>query len=133
MRTKIIFFAVLVIIAGTFISMKTIFAADQGPNDGRILKVGNNYIEVKKDYIHFYAYLLDDQKNAMNNKDMTCEIRFFLVDGNTLDIPLTKHGVNGFMIDYFANDYNSYRITFEMGGKSIGAKFDNENLLVKGN
>src|SRR3989344_1502778 len=132
MRTKIIFFVVLALIAGAFISMKTIFSDDQGPHEGRIQKVGNNYIEVKKEYIHLYAFLLDEQKNAMNNKDISCEIRFFIKDGSTLDIPLTKHGVDGFVVDYIANDYNSFRITFEMGGKSIGAKFDNESLLVKG-
>lgn len=132
MRTKIIFFAVFAIIAGAFISMKTIFAADKGPNDGRIQKVGNNYIEVKKDNVHLYAFLLDSQKNMMNNIDMTAEIRFFRIDGSTIDIPLTKHGVNGFVIDYLTNDYNAFRITFEIGGKSIGAKFDNESLLVKG-
>lgn len=132
MKTKIIYFVILVLIAGAFISTKTILAADKGPNEGRIQKVGNNYIEVKKEYVHFFTFLLDEQKNEMSNANMSCEIRFFLSDGSTLDIPLAKHGTNGFVIDYFANDYNSYRVTFEVAGKYIGAKFENENLLVKG-
>jgi hypothetical protein len=87
---------------------------------------------MKTDYTHFYAYLLTKENKSIINKDITCEIRFFLLDGTSLDIPLKPFEDNAFVIDYFASDYGSFRIMFQVAGKSVSAKFENESLLVKG-
>ena len=132
MRTRTIFFAVLLVLAALFISMKTIFASDLGPHGGKTEKAGDHYIEVQKDDAHFYAFLLNKDKESIKNTNISCEIKFFLLDGTSLNIPLKPFGDEAFVIDYFESDYESYRITFEVEGKSVNAKFDKESFLVKG-
>lgn len=131
MRTRTIFFAVILVLVAILISMKTIFAQDLGPHGGRIEKAENYNIEMKTDYTHFYTYLLTKKNKSINNKSISCEIRFFLLDGTTIDLPLKPFGDDAFVIDYFADDYGSFRVTFQVAGKAVSAKFENEKLLVK--
>ena len=131
MNPKIIFFSALIIVTGAFISMKTIFSNDEGPHGGKIQKVKNYTIEVKKMYSRFYAYLLDSENKTIDSKNLSCEIRFLQMDGTHLDIPLKPYPGDGFTLDYFSSDYNSYRITFKVAGTSVSAKFENESVLVK--
>lgn len=112
--------------------MKTIFSEDIGPHGGQLQKAENYNIEVKREYSHFYVYLLDSKNKTISSKNISCEIRFSLYDGTYLDLPLKPHAADGFIIDYFSSDYNYYRITFQVEGKSVIAKFENENILVKG-
>ena len=131
MKTKLIFFALLVIVTGVFISMKSIFTDTAGPHAGRVKAAGNYNIETKVIYTKFYAYLLTKDNKTINNKLLSCEIRFFLLDGTSVDIPMTKYGEDGFSMDYYALDYNAYRLTFITAGKTVNAKFEIENVLVQ--
>lgn len=131
MKTKIIFFALLIVVTAAFISIKTAYASTDGPHGGQLKEVDNYNIEVNAVYSHFYVYLLDKQNKTISSRDLTAEIRFFLYDGTNLDIPLKPQAKEGFELQYFKFDYNSYRITFQVDGKSVSAKFENESILVK--
>lgn len=130
-RPRIIFFIVLILLAAIFISTKTIFAKDLGPHGGRVEKAETHNIEVKTDYNHFYAFLLTTTNEPISNKNITCDIRYYLLDGSNLDMPLKPFGDDAFSIDYLAHNYNSFKITFQVDGKPVSAKFENDNVLVK--
>lgn len=132
MNPKIIFFSALIIIAGAFISMKTIFSDEVGPHGGRLQKAGKYNIEAKQMFSRFYAYLLDSEKKAIDSKGLSCEIRFFLTDGGQVDLQLKPYVGDGFSLDDFQSEYTSYKVTFKVAGKAVSAKFENENILVKG-
>lgn len=131
MKTKIASFALLIVVIGVLYSMKNNSKLPEGPHGGRIKEADNYYIEVKSVYSHFYVYLLNKEYKTVIEKNTTCEIRFFLYDGSTLDIPLKPYAEGGFTMDYYSMDYNSYRIMFNVAGKSVSAKFENENALVQ--
>ena len=134
MKTKIIFFTALVIITGVFISMKTMSTKIDGPHGGRIQSADKFNIETKMVFPHLYAYLLNEKNIPISNKGLTCNIEFFFLDNNTQTLlPLKPEGADGFSIETNATDYSSYRITFVAFGKTISTKFENENVLVKGN
>lgn len=131
MNPKLIFFILLILATGILISMKTIFTDKEGPHGGRIKDAANYNIEAKAVYSNFYAYLLTKENIPTSNKNLACEIRFFILDGSSIDIPMKKYGADGFTMEYFSLDFNSYRITFTESGKTYNAKFETENVLVQ--
>ncbi len=122
---KIVLFALLVVFTGS------VFTDEKGPHGGRIQKVDNFTIEVKRDFSNFYVYLLDDQNKTITSKDMGGEIRFYILDGSTFDMKLKPYNEDGYTLAYEAAKFTSYRITFKLAGKEISAKFENENAMVK--
>jgi hypothetical protein len=133
MKIKIILFTLLAITAIVIISMKTLSAKSDGPHGGKVKAVEKFNIETKIVFPRFYAYLLNDKLEPINNKGMTCEIQFSFPDSIQTSLPLKPEGTDGFSIETSVSDYSSYRVTFMAFGKPISAKFENESLLVKGN
>lgn len=131
MKTKTSLSVALILgLAAIIISMNT-FPQNQGPHGGRVQKAENFNIESKSSYPFFYAYLLNDQNKPISNKDIACEIKFFLTDSTILDFPLKPFGEDGFRIESTIRDYNSYRINFHAFGRNISSKFENENAIVR--
>lgn len=103
---------------------------NEGPHGGRLKSVDNFNIEVKVVSPGFHVYLLDKQLNSINNKGMSCEIRFFLYDNTILDVALKPFGNDGFMVESSLTGYHSYNVIFYAFGKQIKAKFEAENIIV---
>lgn len=131
MKTKITVFAVfLLVLTAAFISMDKI-QTTTGPHGGRLQQVEKFNIETKTSYSEIYAYLLNKQSKPMSNKGISCEIRFFFLDGTDLDVTLKPYQEDGFKIESSISDYQSYRVMFNAFGKNISAKFENENAIVQ--
>ena len=131
MKTKIIVFVVLLsVLTVAFISTDT-FQVTTGPHGGRLQEVDDFNIETKTAFPNIYTYLLNKQCQPISNTGVSCEIKFFLTDGTTLDIPLKPYEVDGFTMESSILSYNSYRVTFHAFGKPVSAKFENENAIVQ--
>ena len=131
MKTKIIVFAVLLIVISTaFISMDK-FQVATGPHGGRLQQAEKFSIETNTYNSEFYAYLLDKQYKPISNKGVTCKIRFLFPDTTNLDFTLMPYQEDGFRIESSITGYHSYRLTFNAFGESISAKFENQITLVQ--
>jgi hypothetical protein len=131
MKVNILLFGLFLLgITIAFSSMDTQNSI-KGPHGGRVQKAENFNIETKDSYPYFYAYLLNEQLKPLGNKGMACEIKFNYNDSTSLDFPLKPYNDDGFSIESAVSDYNSYRITFHAFGRTVSAKFDNENAVVR--
>lgn len=64
-------------------------------------------------------------------KDISCEIKFIYSDSTTYTRALQPFGREGFSSGMFSTPYNSCRVIFNAYGKTISAKFQNQNPLVQ--
>lgn len=131
MKTKIIIFGLLLLGSTAAFKSMDFLQTNKGPHGGRIQKAENFNIETKVSYPYFYAYLLNEQLKPLGNKGMACEIKFTYTDSTSLDFPLKPYQEDGFRLESTVSDYNSYRITFHAFGRSVSAKFENENAIVR--
>lgn len=113
--------------------MKTIFTDTEGPHGGKVKDAVHYNIESKVVSDTFYAYLLNKENKSIKNKGLTCKIQFFIIDGSTIEIPMNRYGEEGFTLEYFAHDFDTYSVIFKESGKVIQAKFESENLMAKKN
>ena len=131
MKTKIIVFAVLLLVITTaFISMGK-FQVTTGPHGGRLQEAEKFNIEVNTSNSEFYAYLLNKQYKPISNKGVTCEIRFLFPDNTNLDVTLKPYQEDGFRIESSISGYHSYRVIFNAFGENISAKFVNQINIVQ--
>lgn len=104
----------------------------QGPHNGRIEKAGNLYfIEFKNLNQEIQTYLLDKTFKCIGNKDISCEIKFIYTDGTSYTKPLQPYGNEGFSSGIITSPFHSCRISFNVAGKIVSAKFENQHLLVQ--
>lgn len=103
---------------------------DIGPHGGRVKSVDNYNVEMKVTNHNFQAFLLDHQLNPISNEGVTCEMRFFLSEGSTLDVDLKAFGDDGFVVESSLKGYHFYNVIFYAFGKQIKAKFEDENFIV---
>jgi hypothetical protein len=78
-----------------------------------------------------HTYLLDKNLECIPNKDISCEIKFIYSDSTTYTRALQPFGREGFSSGMFSTPYNSCRVIFNAYGKTISAKFQNQNPLVQ--
>ena len=131
MKTKIFVFAgLLSVITVAFISMNT-FQVTTGPHGGRLQQVDDFYIEMKISSPEFYAYLLNKQYKPISNNGVSCEIRLFFPDSTDLEVTLKPFKEDGFRMESSVSGYQSYRVMFKAFGKTISAKFENENNMAQ--
>jgi uncharacterized protein YxeA len=131
MKSKIIFLTLL-LIALLFLIGFEFYQPSVGPHGG-IVKLAENYnIEMKNPYGNFYAYLLDKKLKPVSNKGISCEVKFFFADNTNMDAVLKPQGDDSFFTETTAR-YQSCRVTFNVFGKIVSAKFENENPMVQKN
>ena len=115
MQNKLTFFALLILAILTLIG----FVYSQptvGPNGGTVKKAENYNIEMKHSYGNLYAYLLDKKLKPINNKGISCEVKFFLADNTDMDVVLKPQGDYSFFAETNIQ-YQSCKITFNVFGK----------------
>lgn len=103
-----------------------------GPHGGELKSAENFLIELKEAFPDLHCYLLDQKLLPVSNKGVLCEIRFFMPDETTVDINLKPFLNDGFILESNTIVYTSCRVTFNISGKSVSAKFDKENLIARG-
>ena len=131
MKTKLIFLALLLIFIFVLLGFVH-YQPSIGPHGGTVKQTENYNIEMKNPYGNFYAYLLDKKLKSISNKGISCEVKFFLADNTNIDIVLKPQGDDSFFTETTVQ-YQSCRITFNLFGKMVSAKFENETPMVKKN
>jgi len=129
-KTKIIIVILIIIAAITLLISLKMFQSPYGPHGGVVKPAGNYQIEMKNPFGNLYAYLLDVESKPMRNKRISCKVRYYFPDNTTTEIDLKPFGDDGFMAETTTRFY-SCRITFNLQGKSVSAKFENENPIVQ--
>jgi ABC-type cobalt transport system substrate-binding protein len=132
MRTKIILIILLLILAAMLISLNY-FQSSTGPHQGTVKKAGEYNIEVKNSYTNFYAYLLDKKSKPISNKGISCEVKFVFGDHTGISIPLIPYKDDGFTTEDVVPEFYSCSVNFNVMGKLISAKFENENTIAQKN
>ncbi len=127
-KAKIIFLAFLYCLTIALVSWSK--SSPNGPHGGSLKKSGNYFIEMKNPDKLFYAYLLDKKLNTINNKNISGEVKFFMPDSTSFNVPLKAATDDGFTCESLPGSYASM-VTFIIFGKSISARFENPALLVE--
>ena len=104
----------------------------QGPHKGVVEKAGNSYfIEFKYLNQEIHTYLLNKTYTCISNKGISCEIKFIYSDSTSYTQSLQPIGNEGFSTGFITSQFNSCRIIFNIAGKTVSAKFENQNPLVQ--
>lgn len=129
MKAKIIILTLLIIAAFILISLR-LFQSSDGPHDGKVKKANEYYIEMKNPDSNLYAFLLDKNLKPLSNKEITCKATLFYPDNTSSEAEMTRFGADGFFTESIVRYYFSCTITFNISGKTVSARFDNETLFV---
>ena len=129
MKTKFILLGLL-LLAIVFYSVNKL-QNNKGPHNGTIQSADNYIIELKTVNSNFYAFLLDQKLKPIKNKGIYCEIKFFLPDNTAIDATLKPFEEDGFIVESNVTVYQSCQVIFNVNGKSVSAKFENENIFVQ--
>jgi len=62
----------------------------------------------------------------IHNYGVVGDVKFFLPDEVYSSVPLAYYGMDGFTAKIPSNDFFYYRITANISGQPISAKFNNE-------
>jgi len=128
-KSKFCISLLIVIVAAIFVS-PIIFQSSYGPHGGLIKPAGNYQIEMKNPFGNLYAYLLDKKSRTIPNKGISCKARYYFPDSTTTEIDLKPLGEDGFVTETTIRFY-SCKITFNLFGKSVSAKFENETPIAQ--
>lgn len=101
-----------------------------GPHGGELKAAENFHIELKEAFPNLHCYLLDQKLLPVSNVGVLCEVRFFMPDETSVDLTLKPFLNDGFILESNSIVYNSCKVTFNISGKSVSAKFDKENLIA---
>jgi len=120
----ILLFAMVIFIGSEF------FQPTLGPHGGTMKQVENYNIEMKNTYGNFYTYLLDNKQNPIGNKGISCGVKFFYADNTNVEVLLKPLGEDCFFTET-TTPFQTCRITFNVFGKKVSARFENEVPMVK--
>ncbi len=107
------------------------YQSPSGPHGGDVKQAENFNIEMKASFPSIYVYLLDQKLKPINNKGITCEIKFFFPDDTSTDLELKPFQDDGFIMESSKIVYNFCIVTFNVFGKSVSAKFEKESTVVR--
>lgn len=130
MNPKLVLFGLLVSGIAILYSLN-IYQLPIGPHGGELKQAEDFNIELKASFPNLYVYLLDQKFKPINNKDISCEIRFFFPGDVSNDIVLKPFQEDGFVIETSKIMYKACRVTFNISGKSVSALFEKESSLVQ--
>lgn len=102
-----------------------------GPHGGRLRQAEKYNIEMKVVHPNLYIYLLDQKLQPISNKGVSCEAKLFFYDNTSVDVPLKPFGEDGFIMESGITDFHSCRITYNLYGKILSTRFENENAIVQ--
>jgi hypothetical protein len=129
MNTKLILFGLILSGIVVLYSVNR-YQGTTGPHGGELKPAENFNIELKEAFPNLHCYLLDQKLEPVSNLGVLCEIRFFMPDETTVDLNLKPFLNDGFILESNTIVYNSCRVTFNISGKSVSAKFNKEHLIA---
>ncbi len=130
MKTKIIIVILIILTAITLLISPATYYSDYGPHGGIVKPTGDYQIEMKHTFGNLYAYLLTKKSTPINNKRISCSVRYYFPDNTTTEVDLKPYEEDGFMAETTIRFY-SCKVTFNLPGKSVSAKFENEKPIVR--
>ena len=102
-----------------------------GPHGGILKSVESYKIEMLITYNRIYAYLYNKNVEPIRNKNITGEVVFVYEDNASLNIKLNPYENDGFIADVANPNYSYCTINFNIYGKMITTKFENQPELAK--
>lgn len=130
MKTKLLF-SVMILAGAILVYSFSAQQATPGPHGGRLKQAENYNIEMKMVHPNLYTYLLDQKLQSISNKGVSCGAKLFFYDNTSVDVPLKPLGEDGFIMESGVTDFHSCRITFNLYGKTISTRFENESAIVQ--
>src|SRR4051812_37856045 len=102
---------------------------DKGPHGGIVKKADNYFIEMINPEKFLSAYLLDKSMKTISNKGISGDVKFFLPDSSIFDVQLKPSSDDAFTGEGIPGFYTC-KVTFNIFGRSVSAKFDNVTLIA---
>jgi hypothetical protein len=107
------------------------FQSNSGPHGGMVKPADEYTIEMKNVYTEFNTWLLGKDLKPVSNNGIECEVNFLFADSTSMDVKLTPSGEDGFATKTGVPGFTSCRITFDLPGKKVSARFENSGTIVK--
>ncbi len=101
----------------------------ESPHGGIIKDAEGYFIEMKSSGKNLSIYLLNKKYQSIGTKNVMGKAQFFLSDSTSIDIPLKRLNENAFTC-VAPSGYITCKVTFNVMGKSVSAKFPAQNLVV---
>ncbi len=129
MKAKSILIICFILIVLVFVSMN-LFPTPIGPHGGIVKSAGGYNIEMVSGYRDIYTYLLDGKQRSLSNEGITCEVCYIFPDSTRITNSLRPYGKDGFSSHTTILKFHSLKITFNVHGKLVSAKFENDYPIV---
>ena len=130
---KLFAFALTLIIGGTTVSYaQNVAAKRKAPHGGMIQKAGSYRIEMVKGDNTISIYLLDTEEKTLSNTGVTGTAVFDFLNKTKSTATLEKGDKNALLLDTpKANVFVFCKVTMEVNGKTITAKFQNDAVSLE--
>jgi hypothetical protein len=102
---------------------------DKGPHGGIVKKAENYFIELKNTEDLIKVYLLDNNMKTKENEGISGDARFYLSDNTDFTVELMPEQQEAFSAKGIPG-YLTCKITFNVFGRPISARFENEKLIA---
>ncbi|HWY37211.1 MAG TPA: hypothetical protein VNY73_01535 [Bacteroidia bacterium] len=103
-----------------------------GPHQGHLVRAGEYHIELLgcNDYMEIYVF--DKDMGPIHNYGMTGDVKFYYTGETYLSSPLSYYGNDGFTAKIASTNFIYCRVSLDVFGKFINAKYENECILGGG-
>lgn len=101
----------------------------ESPHGGIIKEADGYFIEVKNAAKNFNVYLLNNKMEPIGTKNITGKAQFFFPDSTDLEMNLKPMNDKAFNCVPPPGYYAS-KITFNIMGKTVSARFPSQNTVV---
>lgn len=128
MKTKRLILILFILTTVTVVAVNIIQSF--GPHGGTIKQVENYNVEIKVAQSIFYAYLLDNKSKPLSNRGISCSVKFVFPDDIEVLKPLLPVGEDGFFIEAGSAEFSWCIVYFNVHGKPVSVKFENETLIA---
>ncbi|MEI8137726.1 MAG: hypothetical protein WCH21_10420 [Bacteroidota bacterium] len=102
-----------------------------GPHGGTMKSEQNYKIEMLPSYKQILVYLYDKDVKPIANKGINGEVLFFYGEDVSLNMKLKACEDDGFIAEVAAPNYFYCVVKFNINGKTITTKFENQLELVE--
>ena len=130
MKTKNFITSIIVMLTLS-LHAQNIVAPAAGPHGGTVKNAGGYNIEMHYSYPDIFAYLLTKDLKSISNKGILCNVKFILPDNTSVETDLKPFGDDGFTTNSCPLLFNATKINFNLSGKYISTKFENDNPIVE--
>lgn len=97
----------------------------RGPHGGTLVPAGEYQVESLGCDEYLEIYIFDKYSDPLLNYGTSGEVKFFKGDNAATGVPLVLYGNDGFTAKFPDYTFSTYKVTLNIKGVTVTAKFNN--------